>query len=821
MDLYDRSGDRKQLRLSRDIYAEGLKLNPDSAYNGINAAAKSQFLGERKVAARYAKVLIRIVEQAEKERKAEKYWGNASAAEAHLILQDYDVAAKLYHAAVHQAPDDLGSHSSTWLQAKRLMNEMKTEGTDRARIEDAFRHLTDADPGVSVTTPPVRRLRVFAIDPSASRRTETAGINEVTLRIVWEPPKKKTKKKKRKKKGKAKKAKLSDSTSEAREFGTLEPGPVGEYLEVVDYDPASGCFYEPVDLNDANLLATDGLSPSEGNPKFHQQMVYGVAMNVINHFEKALGRRALWAGNVKADGDGARPEPQFVRRLRIYPHALREANAYYSPARKALLFGYFPAETDDPQLMPGGMVFTCLSHDVIAHEMSHALLDGLHPYFAEPTNPDVLAFHEAFADLVALFQHFSHAEVLEHEIGRTRGDLASQNLLGQLAQEFGRSIGRYGSLRDAIGEVDPKTRQWRPKEPSPEALQNTWEPHARGSILVAAVFDAFLTIYQTRTEDLVRIATQGSGVLGPGALHPDLVNRLAREAAKTASHMLGISIRALDYCPPIDIRFGDYLRAMITADVDSVPDDRLRYRTAIIEAFQRRGIYPDDVRTLSEQSLVWRPPRQQNGVDLSPLFEKGASGARLRPEWRPTPHRDDLWNKMQANIRVVRDWSRSFLSSPVAEEIGLAIAADAPRGLVREQGRPAVEVHSVRLARRTSPGGDPVTDIVIELLQQRRGYLNAKKQKRVDANGPPKKDRPDFIFRGGCTLLVDPSTYQVRYAINKHILSEGPGRLERQRDYMAGDGTGLRATYFGDPTRETAAREPFGLLHRPIEAQEQ
>ena len=32
-----------------------------------------------------------------------------------------------------------------------------------------------------------------------------------------------------------------------------------------------------------------------------------------------------------------------MRRLRIYAHALRERNAYYSPDKKALLFGYFPA----------------------------------------------------------------------------------------------------------------------------------------------------------------------------------------------------------------------------------------------------------------------------------------------------------------------------------------------------------------------------------------------------------------------------------------------------------------------------------------------
>jgi hypothetical protein len=40
------------------------------------------------------------------------------------------------------------------------------------------------------------------------------------------------------------------------------PGPVGDHLEAVDYDPASGCFYEPIDLDDPHRLAQDGLTPS-------------------------------------------------------------------------------------------------------------------------------------------------------------------------------------------------------------------------------------------------------------------------------------------------------------------------------------------------------------------------------------------------------------------------------------------------------------------------------------------------------------------------------------------------------------------------------
>ena len=64
---------------------------------------------------------------------------------------------------------------------------------------------------------------------------------------------------------------------------------------------------------------------------------------------------------------------------------------------------------------------------------------------------------EAFSDIVALFQHFAYPGVLRDQIRRTRGDLAGESLLGQLAQQFGRASGRGGALRDALGEVDATT----------------------------------------------------------------------------------------------------------------------------------------------------------------------------------------------------------------------------------------------------------------------------------------------------------------------------------------------------------------------------
>jgi len=600
-----------------------------------------------------------------------------------------------------------------------------------------------------------RRLRVYSFDPSMATQLATALINQATIKVPWEEG--------------------------------LQPGPIGEYLEVIDYDPASGCFYAPVDLNEAHALAQDGLAPSEGNPQFHQQMVYAVAMRTIRNFEKALGRLALWS-----------PREEFVARLRVYPHAMREANAYYSPEKKALLFGYFPASARTPGTnLPEGLVFTCLSHDIIAHETTHALLDGIHWRFIEPSNPDMLAFHEAFADIVALFQHFSLPEVLRHQIAKTRGDLASQSLLGELAQQLGQAIGQHGALRSAIGAINPKTGNWKPLQPDPNAYENTLEPHDRGAILVATIFDAFLAIYRSRIADLLRIATGGTGVLQAGEIHPDLVNRLADEAAKAAQQVLTICIRALDRCPPVDLTFGDYLRALITADSDAVPEDERGYRIAFIEAFRRRGIYPHDVRTLSVDSLRWRGPSEDPAKEVRIQFVQ-----RLSRE-------EKLWGfcRSRAGAFEGMKQTRAKLHNYMVQ----GLSAD-PDVLARIEPSLPFEVHSLRPSLRMGPEGESISQWIIEITQGRREYLDGQP-------GPTgeqfDRSRPHFTFRGGSTWIVDAETGLVRYVVEKRMASKA--RLERHRNYLNEvAGRSLRATYSGALGFGRQA-EPFAVLHREFE----
>lgn len=330
--------------------------------------------------------------------------------------------------------------------------------------------------------PPYRKLRAYAADPSLTTTLDTAGMSEVTFKVPWEQ---------------------------------LTPGPVGEYLEVMDVDPASGTIYEPINLDDPMLLAQDGLPPSEGVPQFHQQMAYAICSLTIQNFERALGRKTLWRPGPAPKGAHEKDDSHYVQRLRIYPHALREANAYYSPQKVALLFGYFNAGGAEPgKELPGGRIFTCLSHDIVAHETTHALLDGMHRRFLLPSNPDVHAFHEGFADCVAMLQHFTFPEMVAHQIATTRGAIDSQeNMLVQLAAQFGRATGKRMALRDAIGEV--KDNAWRVRPADPSEYETTQEPHDPGAHSGRRGFRRVPVDLQTADGGSLEAGNRGNGHAAP------------------------------------------------------------------------------------------------------------------------------------------------------------------------------------------------------------------------------------------------------------------------------------------------------------------
>jgi len=570
--------------------------------------------------------------------------------------------------------------------------------------------------GPYVEPPPERRpLRIFAFDPMVGRRREM----RVTVGVKHEP---------------------------------LQRGPRGARIEVIDYDGHTGRYYEPVDLDDPSIVMQDGLEPSESDPRFHQQMVYAVAMRTLENFDAALGRRLTF---------------QNGRPLRVYPHGFIGANAFFDPKTHALVFGYFRGNESAPgETLPGQTVFSCLSHDIIAHETTHAVVHRLRPHFMDPTNLDVLAFHEGFSDIVAILQHFSFGGILRDAIQESRADIRNTGPFVELAREFGHATGGSRALRTAIEAPDA-------------ALYRTLEePHERGSLLVAAVFDAFLHIHERRTRELLRIATNGTGVLPPGDLPADLVNRLCEEAGRTASSILSMCIRAFEYLPPVDITFGDYLRALVTADFELSPDDDEGRRAAIIEAFRIRGIFPDGVTSLAEESLLWSPMENPVALpiqNLRPwLFEETAGYAVPRDERRVARR-----SKVGVQASAVQE-DDGDLEEMVARQLHRWAVQNAIKIGLDPSGAKKISVRGFHPIYRVTRNG-----LLIELVAQ-FVQRDPQRDRSEDFGGVP--------VLGGVTIVAEPRDGRVKYAICKPLpASRQPvaleraaeRRLERQRAFVA------------------------------------
>jgi hypothetical protein len=561
-------------------------------------------------------------------------------------------------------------------------------------------------------------------------------------------------------------------------YEQLDPGPVvrdmfaWDGIAIIDYDASNGVYYKPVDLEDPKILVRGGLDPIEADPRFHQQMVYAVVTETIQHFEAALGRRIHWRRATRRDKERLTPQDDIYT-LNIFPHAMVSANAFYSRKAHGILFGYFRASVTDPgRNLPGQIVYTCLSHDIIVHETTHAIIDGIRAHFTEQTNPDVAAFHEAFADLAALFRHFSHKDTLLDKIQQTGGLLFEErslatdaagrvgepvattaqtgrrNPLVELAQQFGEATGRGKGLRSALDTA-----------PNVMDIEKVFESHARGAILVSAVFDAYFTTYLRRTADLFRIYRAGGGAVGTDLPDP-LARLLAEEASRTAEQFFTLCVRALDYCPPVDITFGDFLRAVITSHFDLHPTDKSGLRDAFMQAFRVRGIIPDGASFFSDTAIAW--PMAQHLPPI-PNLEFGDPNGLTRDE------QDRAAEAL-----------RSYFKDPNVRGQFAALGALDPEA--------PVNISSFHPVFRIGEDGALRTEMVVEVMQEQQ----------VDFN-ESEPGLGTFPMRGGATIIIGKPTLvearreryetgrytshgNIRYVISKQLEGDsGTRRKARQR----------------------------------------
>lgn len=340
----------------------------------------------------------------------------------------------------------------------------------------------------------------------------------------------------------------------------LRPGPGGARAQVIDYDASTRTLYQPDPEPRIDRFANTSDRVLLTNPHFHAQNAFTIAMRTLGRFERALGRHVEW-------GFGG-------HQIKIAPHAFEDANAFYSKQNEALLFGYFPARRGR------GMVFSCLSHDVVAHETAHALLDGIRKQYIEPARPDQAAFHEGFADLVALLSLLALPNVVDAALARRRyggrWHLTDQSLL-RVAREVGRESDGRSALRHPV-DLQPSRNILNRRE--------FQDPHRRGEVLVAAAMRAYLELWDA----------QSSGSLSR--------SQAIQQGADWADYTLTALIRALDYCPPVDLTFGDFLSAVLTADLEHGGARSRQFRDAFRRSFAKFGIRPASEAKVPEHG-VW------------------------------------------------------------------------------------------------------------------------------------------------------------------------------------------------------------------------
>ena len=535
-------------------------------------------------------------------------------------------------------------------------------------------------------------------------------------------------------------------------YEEVKPGPEGalfkvsqgalppELVKLLDWSGKAKQFTtDPLDLESRLMLVQGGMLPTTGDPRFAGQMVYAVCQQVWRTFARALGRNPTWGPWLLRRREAGQP-----MQLLIKPYSLPEANAYYDRDEGSLGFGYFQAyPTSSEYVLPEGMVFVALSRDVIAHEVTHALLDGMRAEFMRDTHPDVRAFHEAFADIVALLHNFTQQGLVE-QVLEDNTELNADALLS-----LGRQIGAAtngdegGALRRALASSE------RRNEPVPDNRKYVeddprQDEHERGSILVAAVFEAFLDAYEARARQLFRVA-RGGGMGKSGVMPTALAELLATEVRKVADHFLNICIRAIDYCPPVDIRFGEYLRAMLTADFDVVPNDGHGYRDKLIKSFRRRNIKIDHVLDLSQDLLRWWSP------DSAAAPIEGLRFRDLRFE------DDSLRQAGEAEIRRRAEVLGEYITRDPGELRSYGLCK--PGG---EYG--PIVVQSLRLLYRVDAGGFGRNDLIAEVTQIRT------------------KDKSEFV--GGATLIIG-ADGRLRYTVRKRV--DDVKRRKRELEYA---GTG-------------------------------
>jgi hypothetical protein len=321
----------------------------------------------------------------------------------------------------------------------------------------------------------------------------------------------------------------------------ISDGPTSARVAVVDYNYHSGKVEEAAIWEPANKKFLNAQNPNTN--KFHQVNVWAIVQNTLSFFEDpfVMGRPIPWGYN--------------GNRIIVVPHAGVMRNAFYSRDSKSLQFYYFTGEE--------GPVYTCLSHDIVAHETGHAILDGIRPYYYNVSSIQTAAFHEFIADLTAILSVLRINEVRQEIADKTDGDLWNDNFISGIAEEFGRN-------QETYGEAQRYFLRTAHSHETMDSIKDSLIPHFCSLVLTGSMYEilSIITFYLKEKH-----------------------NPSARAALwRATQHLNRLAFRALDFCPPVDIQFIDYVHAVIKANEIAYPKDEYNYRRIIKSVFNARGL---------------------------------------------------------------------------------------------------------------------------------------------------------------------------------------------------------------------------------------
>lgn len=216
-------------------------------------------------------------------------------------------------------------------------------------------------------------------------------------------------------------------------------------------------------------------------------MVIGNCLNKMQEYAKTPVRS--WAGTPI---------------LRVYPSAGQQMNAYYD--RSSLKFFYYPYR--------GRNVYFSDSCDIVTHELGHAFLDAMRPDFWSVQSLEVWSFHEAFSDIVAMFNLMCYDKAIIEALRQTGGNMRISNVVSRLAEEVGQMIRNVTQdssyLPDALR--NPAIERFKYTDPSglPQETPNNLlaaECHSFGRVFSGAwyeIFVRFLNSELSRNKDALQ-----------------------------------------------------------------------------------------------------------------------------------------------------------------------------------------------------------------------------------------------------------------------------------------------------------------------------